>query len=259
MNKFYAKRKFSQNFLNDKNILSKIANVINVENKCIIEIGPGKGSLTKTILENNVKRLVAFEIDNDLFKYLETTIIDNRLELINQDFLKSDLSEYVNFNIVANIPYNISTDIIFKIFDNYENFENVVLLVQKEFAQRICAKVNTKEYSKLSPSTRLFYDASYCFDVEANSFWPKPKVTSAVVHLKRTNNKYDVNYSEFLDFIKQSFSMRRKTFWNNIKNTTYDYEKFKNVCDQLNLKTDIRPEQLNFDQLMFFYKNQMKF
>lgn len=250
----YPKKKFGQNFLNDQNILNKITNIIDIKNKNILEIGPGQGALTRLLLEK-ANKVVAFEIDNYLFNELKEKFKNDDLILINQDFLNADLSIYENFNIIANIPYNISTDIIFKIFNNFKNFENVVLLVQKEFGKRLCAKVGDSDYSKLSPSTKLFYNATYCFDVEASCFWPKPKVTSCVVHLKRTNEKYDVDYNELLSFIKTCFSMRRKTLWNNIKNANnISIEKYINICNDIKMDIKSRPEEWSLDQLLYLFK-----
>lgn len=169
MDKSYVRKRFSQNFLNDQNILKKIINIVDLNNKNILEIGPGKGSLTKYLLAK-AKQVTAFEIDHNLFGYLKSEFNNSNFNLINKDFLKEDLSAYQDFYIISNIPYHISTEIIFKIFDNYQNFPEVVLLVQKEFGKRLCAKVSTKDYSKLAPSTNLFYEASYCFDVDAKAF-----------------------------------------------------------------------------------------
>lgn len=254
MIKKYAKKKFGQNFLNDKNILEKISNVIDIKNKQIIEIGPGKGALTSFLIDK-AKKVIAFEIDKHLFDYLNEHFNQENLEIINKDFLKVNLSKYKDFNIVANIPYNISTDIIFKILENYCNFENVVLLVQKEFALRMCAQINTKDYSKLSPSIKLFYEVNYCFDVNRECFWPMPKVTSTVVHLKRINKTYDFDYWDFLNFIKYCFSMRRKTLWNNIKNyKNVDEKKFDQICNRMKFDKFIRPEQISFEQYVDIYK-----
>lgn len=255
MKKNYAKKRFSQNFLNDKKILSKIANIIDIKNKKIIEIGPGKGALTDFLIEK-AKKVVSFEIDRNLFNDLREKYCDiKNIEIINDDFLKVDLSNFKDFNIISNIPYNISTDIIFKIFNYFENFENVILLVQKEFAQRICAKPNTSEYSKLSPSTQLFYEAKYCFDVLPSAFWPKPKVMSSVIHLKRTKIKYDFNYNDLLAFIKQCFSMRRKTLWNNIKSLNQlNREKFENICNKYQLNLLVRPEELDLGLIINIFE-----
>ena len=254
-----AKKKFSQNFLKDENILKKIANVIDIKNQNIIEIGPGMGALTKYLVKE-AKQVIAFEIDKNLNEYLIENFKNSNLKIVNDDFLNVDLSSYKNYCIIANIPYNISTDIVFKIFEYYQNFENVVLLVQKEFAQRLSANVGDSEYSKLSVSTKLFYDASICFDVNGDAFWPKPKVTSSVIHLKRIDKRYDVDYKEFLNFIKICFSMKRKTLWNNLKQLNIELETFNDICKKLKINNDVRAEKLDLGQFVDLFKliNEIK-
>lgn len=170
MKRYQPKKRYSQNFLKDQNVLQKIATIIDLKNQKVIEIGPGQGALTKCLLKV-AQEVVAFEIDRNLYDQLKEEYKDEKkLTIINEDFLKADLDQYQQYHIVANIPYHISTDIVFKIFDYYQHFEHVVLLVQKEFAKRICAQVGTKDYGKLAPSTKLFYEATYCFDVQSSSF-----------------------------------------------------------------------------------------
>lgn len=251
------KKKFGQNFLQDKNILKKIANCVDINNKNIIEIGPGKGALTYFLIEK-AKKIIAYEIDSDLTNYLKENFKDvKNLKIINENFLDTDLSAYKNFYIISNIPYNISTDIIFKILENYENFETVVLLVQKEFAQRICASVNTKHYSKLTVSLKLFYDSEYCFEVLPQAFSPSPKVISALICLKKKENKIDIDKKLFLEFIKQCFSMKRKTLLNNLK-SKFDKETLINCLKKLNLDLSIRPEKIEFEKYVLLFKNLNK-
>lgn len=248
------RKRFSQNFLKDPQILKKIATTIDLTNQKVIEIGPGKGALTQ-FLTSKAKEVVAFEIDLNLFEHLNQEFASQtNLTVVNQDFLKADLSSYQGFQIVANIPYHISTDILFKVFQYYQNFEHVILLVQKEFGQRVCASVGTKNYSKLAPSVQLFYEAQYCFDVSNNAFWPKPKVTSALIHLKRKKEQYDVDYQDFLNFMKKCFAMRRKTLWNNLKNEGFDGEIFIKCCQIMGVEQNVRPEHLTFKQFLFLYQ-----
>lgn len=255
MKNLVPKKRFSQNFLNNKDILNKIVNIVDLKNSVVIEIGPGQGALTKYLVEE-AKEVISFEIDNDLYNKLKNEMLFNNLKIINQDFLKVDLSQFKNFSIIANIPYNISTDILFKIFENYQNIDNVVLLVQKEFGKRICAKPNDSDYSKLAPSTKLFFNAKYCFDVSASCFWPKPKVTSCVIHLKRSERNYDVDYLKMLDFIKICFAMRRKTLFNNIKKAfNITLEKYEDICKKLNKEIKSRPEEWSLEDFIYLFKN----
>jgi 16S rRNA (adenine1518-N6/adenine1519-N6)-dimethyltransferase len=188
MNKKYAMKRFGQNFLQDTSVLERIVDSIDITNKNIIEIGPGKGALSKLILKK-AKHLVAFEIDFNLVDFLKEEIKDEHFTLINEDFLKIDLSEYKGYSIMANIPYNITTPILFKLFENNENFDDVILMVQKEVAERISAKPGTTNYGKLTISTANFAEAKKLFDISPKSFYPAPKVTSSIIHLKMLDNK----------------------------------------------------------------------
>ncbi len=248
------KKKYGQNFLSDKNTLNKIANAIDINNKNIIEIGPGLGTLTEHLL-NKANKVIAFEIDSSLINNLKNKFIDKNFEIINQDFLDANLSLFNDYVIIANIPYNISTDILFKIFENSNNFSDVVLLVQKEFALRVCAKVNSSDYSKLAPTTKLFYESRICFDVDKKMFWPQPKVTSSLIHLTRSKINYDVDYKEMMNFIKECFLMRRKTLKNNLKKSlSISNDQFELICNELNLNMNIRPEELSLNQFIDIYK-----
>ena len=153
MKKDYALKRFGQNFLMDQNILNKIVTIINLEDQKVIEIGPGYGALTKHLVAI-AKEVIAFEIDYNLSDFLKEIFKEqSNLKIINQDFLEIDLSCYQDYLIVANIPYNITTEILFKIFANYQNFETIILMVQKEFAIRLCAKLNQLGYGKLAITT----------------------------------------------------------------------------------------------------------
>ena len=248
--KVIAKKRFGQNFLRDENILHKIATAIDINDEKIIEIGPGEGALTKYLI-NNTKQVVAFEIDYDLVKLLNEKFNSTKnLEIINQDFLKVDLSQYHGYKIVANIPYYISTDILFKIFENSHLFDEIILLVQKEFAQRVCAHLSQKDYGKLSITTNIFYTPKILFDVSPTAFSPQPKVVSSVIYLKRKNwSLAPEEKRKFSEFIKKSFAMKRKTLINNLKKE-YELAKIETFLKEQNLNLQIRPEQISFE--LFF-------
>ncbi|MGL5204989.1 MAG: 16S rRNA (adenine(1518)-N(6)/adenine(1519)-N(6))-dimethyltransferase RsmA [Metamycoplasmataceae bacterium] len=254
MNKEYAMKRFSQNFLQDKQVLKKIVSIIDIKNKNIIEIGPGKGALSKLILLE-ANKLVAFEIDYNLSEFLSNEIKNENFILINNDFLMVDLSDYKNYSIIANIPYNITTPILFKIFKNYSNFDHVILMVQKEVAERICAKPGTTNYGKISVTTANFADVEILFDISPEAFIPMPKVTSSIIHLKMKNNELNLYNEEFLNFIKDCFGMRRKTLINNLKNhKNYDENLIKKFYLDNNLNMDIRPQILNLNQYRELFK-----
>ncbi|MGL4252114.1 MAG: 16S rRNA (adenine(1518)-N(6)/adenine(1519)-N(6))-dimethyltransferase RsmA [Metamycoplasmataceae bacterium] len=254
MNKKYALKRFGQNFLQDTTILSKIVTSIDIENKNIIEIGPGKGALSKLIL-TKANKLVAFEIDHNLSNFLESEIQDEKFILINKDFLKVDLSSYKEYSIIANIPYNITTPILFKIFENSSNFDDVILMVQKEVAERICAKPGSTNYGKLSVTSANFANVKKLFDIDPKAFYPEPKVTSSIIHLKMIKNELNTDNEKFLEFIKKCFGMRRKTLINNLKtHENYNENLVKKFLLNNNLNFDIRPQILNFNQYKELFK-----
>lgn len=254
MDKKYAMKRFGQNFLQDEIILNQIVNSINITGKNIIEIGPGKGALSKLILQK-AKKLVAFEIDYNLANFLKDEIKNENFILLNEDFLKIDLSIYKNYSIVANIPYNITTPILFKIFENYLNFDDVILMVQKEVAERICAEPGTTNYGKLTVTTANFAKASKLFDISPKAFYPSPKVTSSVIHLQMKKDKTIIDNQQFLVFIKMCFAMRRKTLFNNLKKqNNYNEELVKKFFVENNLNSSVRPQMLTLDQYKKLFK-----
>ncbi len=258
MNKKYAMKRFGQNFLHDQTVLNRIVSAIDLKGKNIIEIGPGKGALTKLMLEQ-ANELVAFEVDYNLSAFLEEEfqqdIKNKKLILINDDFLKIDLSKYKGYSIVSNIPYNITTPILFKIFENSQNFDDVILMVQKEVAERISAKPGTTNYGKLTISTANFAEAKKLFDISPKSFYPAPKVTSSIIHLKMLDNKWNAEEEEFLLFIKMCFAMRRKTLINNLKvQKNYDINKVQSFYTTQNLNADIRPQTLTLEEYKELFK-----
>lgn len=247
-------KRFGQNFLKDKNILNKITNIIDIKDKNILEIGSGKGDLTDFFVKK-ANEVVIFEIDIFLLKELKQKYHGySKIKIIEGDFLKCDLSEYKNYSIISNIPYYITTDIIFKIFENNQNFSDVILMVQKEFANRMCAKLNEKDYGKLSISTAIFYEAKKIFDVNASSFTPAPKVDSSVIHLKRRKESWKLDTNKILKFINLCFSMKRKMLKNNLKIMNICEKKFTLFCSQENISLDIRPENLSLEQYIKLFK-----
>ncbi|MGL5733040.1 MAG: 16S rRNA (adenine(1518)-N(6)/adenine(1519)-N(6))-dimethyltransferase RsmA [Metamycoplasmataceae bacterium] len=254
MDKKYAMKRFGQNFLQDEQVLKRIVSSIDIKNKDIIEIGPGKGALSRLILLE-ANKLVAFEIDYNLSDFLKSEIKNEKFLLINEDFLKVDLSNYKGYSIIANIPYNITTPILFKIFENRLNFDDVVLMVQKEVAERICANPGTTNYGKLSVTANNFANVKKLFDISPKAFYPEPKVTSSIIHLKMNKEISNIDDEKFLEFIKNCFAMRRKTLINNLKNhKNYNENLIKKFLTDNNLNIDIRPQILNLNQYKELFK-----
>ncbi|MFV9451329.1 16S rRNA (adenine(1518)-N(6)/adenine(1519)-N(6))-dimethyltransferase RsmA [Mycoplasma sp. 4463] len=244
----YAKKKFGQNFLKDQNILRKIINVFDVKEQKVLEIGPGRGALTNYLL-NAGAYVTAFEIDTDMVDVLNKEINNPNFKLIHQDFLEADITNFKDTYIIANIPYYITTDILFKIFENKDNFEGVLVMVQKEVAQRVCAKPNTKDYSKLSVSSQFLADCKLEFIVPANAFSPAPKVESAILSLRFKNNVSLNEWNSIKDFFKLCFENRRKKLSYSLQNK-YSKDHILNIFEQLGYDDNLRIQQLSVEKIV---------
>ncbi|MEJ2196684.1 MAG: 16S rRNA (adenine(1518)-N(6)/adenine(1519)-N(6))-dimethyltransferase RsmA, partial [Ignavibacteriaceae bacterium] len=225
----------------------------------IVEIGPGRGALTEHIY-GKTNEFIAVEIDKRVIDDLGSRFPD--LKLIQSDFLKIDLnvlqsSEKNRIRIIGNIPYNITSPIIFKAINNSDLVKDMVFTVQEEVAKRMIAKKGTKDYGILAVLLKYFSETKLCFKVSPNAFFPKPKVTSAVVHinLKRLNiGKTELQ--TFIKIVKASFGNRRKTLKNSLSNSIFREINFSGADIDLSL----RAEQLDvndFIQLAEFVRDQL--
>lgn len=243
-----AQKKFGQNFLKSKEILSKIASSVEVgENDLIIEIGPGMGALTEYLSLKN-SYLVCYEIDKRMDVYLKK-YENEKCKIIYGDFLKQNILEdikdipYENVYVVANIPYYITSPIISKLIELEVKPKEIVLLVQKEFAQRITAESKHKEYNAFTLYVDLEYDASLLFNVGKEHFTPSPKVDSAVIKLSRKEEIGVQNKEFYLQFLRDAFENKRKTLRNNLKE--YDWERINNILGVLGYKENVRAEEIS--------------
>lgn len=245
-----TKKKFGQNFLTSENILDKIVAVAgNIENKNILEIGPGPGGLTTSILKQKPKKLISVEIDNDLFEILKVEFDKyNNFEVINEDALKIDESKYFdnNINVIANLPYNVGTNLLLKWLNNIQLFESFTLLLQKEVVERIVAKPCTKDYGRLSIITQALCDAKKMFDIKPESFIPPPKVMSSVVYIKPKQNIENINIKKLGIITQTLFSQRRKKIKNAINLLLK--QNFINSNSIINIDLDKRAEELSVDE-----------
>ena len=243
----YAKKSLGQNYLIDLNIIKKIINLTDIYNKNILEIGPGKGALTKEILKNKPKSLILIEKDNSLSEELKFKYKDQKNIIVyNKDVLKFDFENKLKNTIIfGNLPYNISSQILAKIIKFKKDppkFSALVLMFQKEMAQRVIGKFNTSKYGRLSILTNYRLKVLKKFDVSSNSFFPKPKVNSTVLYLKPNTKKFDkIKKIENLEKITNMlFSNKRKMINKTIKKIFYK--------DQLNLIKNLdltcRPSEL---------------
>ena len=246
----YFKKSLGQNFLIDKNIIKKILKTVKIRNENIIEIGPGKGALTDEILKMDPKKLILIEKDNSLVKELRLRYFGNkRVNVINSDILKFNLENLANKNyiIFGNLPYNISSQIIVKLIKLKwpPIFKNLVLMFQKELGEKIVGKFPSTNYGRLSILSNYRLNIIDKFLVSPNSFFPKPKVNSMVIHFQpKKKISYKIKNMENLEKVTNIlFSNKRKMINKNIKKLICS-EKLKKIR---NLKmsfrpTDIKPE-----------------
>lgn len=252
MTKFKFKKKYGQNFLDNKEIIDKIVSSITPnENDLIIEIGPGAGAITKKLKKYNTQ-LLAFEIDTDVQKFLNA-LEDEKTHIIYEDFLTADINliiknyKYNNLYIIGNLPYYITTPIIERIIDQSLNPKEIVIMVQKEVADRFLATPKHKEYGYMTVLLNYHYNINKIVDVDRSYFTPAPNVYSTVLKLT-TKKSLLVDYNKFKNLIKDAFQFKRKTINNNLKKydinqveqvlTTNGYT-LQNRAEDIDLKTFI--------------------
>tara|TARA_B110000967_G_C18831179_1_gene534179 strand:+ start:50 stop:835 length:786 start_codon:yes stop_codon:yes gene_type:complete len=251
----YAKKSLGQNFLVDQNIIKKIINLTEIYNKNIVEIGPGEGALTEEILKRKPKSLLVVEKDHNLVKKLKDKYSNNKLiKICNADILKFDIEKILNKNsdIIGNLPYNISSQILVKFlkFNKWPpKFNNLILMFQKELGEKIIGNYPSSGYGRLSILSNYRLNILGKFFVSPNCFFPKPKVTSMVIHFQ-PKSKILFNIKNIYNLEKITnifFSNRRKMINKSIKKVLNN-DKIKKLPDlQINLRpSDIKPE--------FYYK-----
>jgi len=233
------KKSLSQNFLTDKNICKKIISKTNVRNKVVIEIGPGKGSLTEIIVSQKPKKLYLIEKDDILSEELKKKYkYYSKIYIYNKDILDFDLSKLKDIIIISNLPYNVSTKIILYLFNYNNNINEMILMLQKEVALKFdYSEPKMNKYKLYTKITSIFYK---CFDVSPNVFIPKPKVNSSVVKFKFKKGKNDLIKLD--KFSKIIFNNMRKKINNKIN---FDV----NNDNILNKRVD----QLTIDELLYIY------
>lgn len=248
----FAKKKWGQNFLVDNNLLDKIIKTIDITTEeNVLEIGPGQGALSEKLVDV-AKSLSMVEIDPDLIKILEVHEKLSGLKIINQDILKVDLDslEIDSPVVVGNIPYNITSPIIFWLIDHLDSWDRAYLMVQKEVAQRLTGKIGTKDYSRVTVMTGLFFDIKICFSISPNVFIPRPKVQSAFISIEKRSgfNKNDVDIKKFSQVVRMAFNQRRKMLRNSLSTLDID-------LDTCKIDFKRRPEQLTVDEFIDISNN----
>ncbi len=232
------KKSLSQNFLIDKNISEKIVKQTNVKGNDILEIGPGNGFLTDTILANSPKKVYLIEKDYNLKKILIKKYKNNeKVNIIGDDILLTNLNEFKNLIIISNLPYNISSKIILYLFKYNENIYEMIFMIQKEMSLKF--DYTLPKMNKYKFLTRIVSTYTRCFDVSSKVFFPKPKVTSTIVKFKFNRKNIDLNKANY--FSTKIFKNVRKKIYNNI---------------EINLDNNLfnkRVNQLNIEQLISIY------
>ncbi len=244
-----AKKSLGQNFLIDKDILEKIVNSASIENKEIFEVGPGTGNLTSLIIKKKPKKFFVIEKDNTLAKYLENTFKD-KLKVINDDILKIDESSIFKEKVIVfgNLPYNISTEILSKWIINSNNnfwFECLVLMFQKEVADRIIAKFDTSNYGRLSIISNWKLDIKKICDIKPESFSPKPKIDSSLLVFYPKKNYIKIKDPSNLEKITRIFFNQRRKMLKKPFNQLFNGD--QRIIKKLQINLNLRPQNLNLE------------
>ena len=248
MEKVKAKKQYGQNFLKDTTILDKIIQSMPNNNNYVVEIGPGLGDLTKNLVK--YKDMTAYEVDTDLIGILESKfaieIKEEKLKLIHTDVLvawdKQKTLHGGKYDLIANLPYYIATNIILRAFED-KNCEHIIVMVQKEVAEKFTAKVNDKDYSSLGIITELIsVDSRILFDVPPESFDPPPKIISSILYIKKDMDK--LLDKDFNKFLKACFVQPRKKLSKNLT-SVMDKNTISKIYEELNINDNVRPHEVS--------------
>jgi len=256
-----AKKSLGQNFLIDKNILNKIVDITKIKDEAILEVGPGTGNLTSFILERNPKKFFVIEKDENLISTLNEKF-NNKISIINNDILKFNEKKISKdkLTVFGNLPYNISTEILCKWILNLDKdhfwFNNLILMFQKEVAERIISKFNTSSYGRLSILANWRLEINKICDVKPISFSPKPKVDSSLLFLKPKKKFLNFDNPKNLEEITRIFfNHRRKMIkkpFNQIFNGNND------IAKKLKIDLNLRPQNLDFNTYYLLTKEYEK-
>ena len=244
-----AKKSLGQNFLIDKNILEKIANITEIKDKIVLEIGPGTGNLTSYLLKKKPKKFCVIEKDEQLAANLREKF-NNQLSIINNDVLKIDEANLFREKVIVfgNLPYNISTEILSKWIKNLKNnfwFDCLVLMFQKEVADRIIAEFNTKNYGRLSIICNWKLNIDKICDITPEAFKPKPKIFSSLLFFHPKKKFIKVNDSNNLEKVTRVFFNQRRKMIKKPFNQLFNGD--QRILNKLKINLNLRPQNLNID------------
>ena len=244
-----AKKSLGQNFLVDRNILEKITNIIQITDETILEVGPGTGNLTSFILKKKPKKIFVVEKDEKLANHLEETFKD-QLTIINDDILKINESSLFESKVTVfgNLPYNISTEILSKWITNSTEdlwFNNLILMFQKEVADRIIAKFDTSNYGRLSIISNWKLNVEKICDIKPDCFSPRPKIDSSLLFFSPKKNFYKIKDPKNLEKVTRIFFNHRRKMIKKPFNQLFNGN--KKVLYDLNIDLNLRPQNLDFN------------
>ena len=244
-----AKKSLGQNFLIDKDIINIITDVVEIQNKDILEIGPGTGNLTSALLKKKPKNFIVIEKDNDLVEYLYK-IFGDKIKILKNDILNVEENSLNNDNLIVfgNLPYNISTEILCKWILNLKSrcwFDYLVLMFQKEVADRIIANFNTKSYGRLSILSNWKLKIEKVCDVKPSSFSPRPKIDSTILLFKPRKDFYIIQNAYNLEKITRIFFNHRRKMIKKPYNQLFSGN--EKILSKLNINLNLRPQNLNFE------------
>tara|TARA_B100000401_G_scaffold411474_1_gene330266 strand:- start:181 stop:969 length:789 start_codon:yes stop_codon:yes gene_type:complete len=245
-----AKKSLGQNFLIDKNIINKITDIVNIESKSILEIGPGTGNLTRSLIKKKPKKFYVIEKDKRLILQLKKEF-QNQIILINEDVLNIDENYLCKEKLIVfgNLPYNISTEILCKWILNLNNqkfwFENLILMFQKEVADRILSEYNSTKYGRLSILANWKLNIKKIIDVKPNCFSPKPKIDSSLLYFSPKDNFFKLQNSYNLEKVTRIFFNQRRKMIKKPFNQLFSGN--KDISLKLNIDLNLRPQNLNYE------------
>ena len=244
-----AKKSLGQNFLIDRAILEEIIGITDIENKVILEVGPGTGNLTSLILKEKPKKFLVIEKDESLVKILKMNFGD-KLEIINNDILNIDETKLFKekITVFGNLPYNISTEILSKWIINLKDdfwFNHLILMFQKEVADRIIAEFNTSNYGRLSIISNWRLNIKKICDIKPESFSPKPKIKSSLLYFSPKKNFIKIKNPNNLEKVTRVFFNQRRKMLKKPFNQLFNGN--KKILDKLKINLNLRPQNLNFD------------
>ena len=255
-----AKKSLGQNFLIDKNILEKITNTTKITNKIVLEVGPGTGNLTYYILKKNPKKLFVIQKDNQLAIDLENKF-NNQISIIHEDVLKIDETTFFKDKLIVfgNLPYNISTEIITKWIINLKDkfwFECLILMFQKEVADRIIAELNTSSYGRLSVISNWKLNIRKICDIKPQSFFPKPNVDSSLLFFYPKKNFIKINNPNNLEKVTRIFFNQRRKMLKKPFNQLFNGD--QKILNKLKIDLNLRPQNITLEtyyKLAYEYEN----